>query len=126
MAKENSGHKNLIPAKEGEVRNPKGRGKGVQNNSTILRNVLLATMTPKEKKDAGKHFDPKIWMFNKLKDAAESEKPSEVISAIKEMWDRAEGKAVAKIEQTIKDDTVTEITFEEISDSSQVRPKDED
>lgn len=31
---------NLIPAKPGEVRNPNGRGKGVKNRSTILREFL--------------------------------------------------------------------------------------
>lgn len=31
---------NLIPAQKGEVRNPKGRGKGTRNRSTILRELL--------------------------------------------------------------------------------------
>ena len=31
---------NLIPAQKGEVRNPKGRGKGNKNRSTIVRELL--------------------------------------------------------------------------------------
>jgi len=117
---------NLIPAKPGEVRNPKGRGKGTLNNTTILRNILLSKMTPEEKKKAGKSFDPRVYLFDKLIGASESEKAAEVVSAVKEMFDRTEGKSVAKIEQTIKDEAVTEITFEEISERDQVRKKDED
>ena len=32
---------NLIPAKEGEIRNPKGRGKGVRGRATIVREWLM-------------------------------------------------------------------------------------
>ena len=32
---------NLIPAKKGEIRNPKGRGKGVRGRATIVREWLM-------------------------------------------------------------------------------------
>ena len=32
---------NLIPAKKGEIRNTKGRGKGVRNRKTIVREWLM-------------------------------------------------------------------------------------
>ena len=32
---------NLIPAKAGEIRNPKGRGKGVRNRATIVKEWLM-------------------------------------------------------------------------------------
>ena len=31
---------NLIPAKKGEIRNPKGRGKGARNRATIVKQWL--------------------------------------------------------------------------------------
>ncbi len=34
------GNGNLIPPKKGEVRNPKGRGKGVRNRQTIFKEML--------------------------------------------------------------------------------------
>ena len=34
-------NENLIPAKPGEVRNPKGKPKGTRNRATILREVLI-------------------------------------------------------------------------------------
>ena len=105
MAKENSGHKNLKPIKPGEVRNPKGKTPGTLNNTTILRNILLAGMTPDEKKKAGKHFDPRAFLFEKLRVATESDKQSEVIMAVKEMFDRTEGKSIARVEQTVNDVT---------------------
>lgn len=40
--RENKGHKNLIPAKKGEVRNPKGRPKGTRNkfSEAFMRDIL--------------------------------------------------------------------------------------
>ena len=32
---------NLIPAKKGEIRNPRGRGKGVRNRATIVKEWLM-------------------------------------------------------------------------------------
>jgi hypothetical protein len=40
MPKKANNIKNLIPAKKGEVRNPKGRGKGTLNSKTRLRPIL--------------------------------------------------------------------------------------
>lgn len=36
---------NLQPAKKGEVRNPKGRGKGVPNTKTRLQRILMLEQT---------------------------------------------------------------------------------
>ncbi len=41
--------KNLIPTKQGEIRNPKGRGKGTPNRSTIAKQVLAMQAEPPEK-----------------------------------------------------------------------------
>lgn len=35
---------NLIPAKKGEVRNPKGKPKGTRNRSTIVREIIEAIL----------------------------------------------------------------------------------
>lgn len=40
---------NLIPAKKGEIRNPKGKAKGTRNRSTIVKEIIEAIM-----KDEGK------------------------------------------------------------------------
>lgn len=40
MAVNEKSKENLQPAQPGEVRNPKGRGKGVKNRATILRGLL--------------------------------------------------------------------------------------
>jgi hypothetical protein len=45
--------KNLIPAQEGEVRNPNGRGEGVKNRSTILKEIL-STLSEFKNPIAGK------------------------------------------------------------------------
>ena len=104
-------NENLIPIKKGEVRNPRGKKPGTLNNTTILRNILLAGMTAEEKKSVGKTFDPRIFLFKKLVEAGDSEKPSEVIMACKEMFDRIDGKAIAKIEN-IGDVPVTKVKIE--------------
>lgn len=40
---------NLIPPVKGEVRNPKGRGKGVKNRSTILKKWIKVRVKIKDK-----------------------------------------------------------------------------
>jgi hypothetical protein len=37
--------KHLIPAKKGEVRNPKGKPKGTKNKSTIFKEMLASKIT---------------------------------------------------------------------------------
>lgn len=37
-----TGNGNLIPPVKGEIRNPNGRGKGVRNRSTIIREIVEA------------------------------------------------------------------------------------
>lgn len=42
MERKRTGNGNLIPPVKGEVRNPNGRGKGVRNRSTIIREIVEA------------------------------------------------------------------------------------
>ncbi len=125
MAKENAGHKNLKPAVKGEPsRNPKGRPVGSLNIKTMLRKLLEAKdliENPKESEtEAMRPYSAQL-----IKKAFGEDVPDAVqLGALKEIADRMDGKAIAKIEQTIKDDRSVEITFEEITDADQIRPKD--
>lgn len=54
---------NLIPPKKGEVRNPKGRGKGVKNRATIARKwleVLDKAKNPVSGEDESMSFEDRM------------------------------------------------------------------
>ena len=105
--KERPTNKNLKPFKKGQSGNPSGKVKGTKNSITILREVLIAEMTEEERKEAGKDFDPRVWMFKKYVDVAKNDeaRDSDKLTAVDKMWDRAEGKAIARVEQTTEDVT---------------------
>jgi len=105
MAKENSGHKNLIPAKPGDIRNPKGRGEGNLNKTTYAKIAMDAFAPPELAKKLGKDAELDLQLFGRLAMAMRDGKESEAIAAVKEMFDRTEGKAIARIEQTNEDVT---------------------
>ena len=105
MAKENSGHKNLKPAKKGEVRNPKGRGEGNLNRATYAK-MAMNTFAPDElAAELGPNAELELQLFGRLAIAMRDGKESEAIAAVKEMFDRTEGKSIARVEQTTEDIT---------------------
>jgi hypothetical protein len=80
---------NLIPAKKGEVRNPKGKAKGTLNMSTIIRDVFSEEIT-----DANGNPTIKAVLATK---AIFDKATSGDVSAYKELVDRIEGKPFQKI-----------------------------
>src|ERR1043165_5658892 len=86
----NKGHENLIPAKPREVRNPNGRPKGSRNRSTIVREIIEATIEGQE------------WVDVMTKSIVEKAVSGDV-SAYRELMDSAYGKVADKSEITGKD-----------------------
>ncbi len=91
---------NLIPPKKGEIRNPKGRGRGVKNRSTILKKWLKTKVTikhPETKADIKVTLDDAI-ALGILKEAVKGN-----VAAFKEINDTLYGKIPDKNELTGKD-----------------------
>lgn len=90
---------NLIPVKKGEVRNPKGRGKGVPNSKTVLKKLL--SLTEKiENPVTGELEDMsqlEIMFLRQLSKARQGD-----LSAMKEILDRYEGKAQQNIDMSVQ------------------------
>jgi len=97
MAKENSGHSNLIPPKEGEVRNPNGRPVGSKNTKTILERFLNLEM--KQKNPFTQEIEQmtvlELMNLKQIANALEGD-----LAAFKEIIDRHEGKVTVKSEVT--------------------------
>jgi hypothetical protein len=88
---------NIIPPKKGEIRNPKGRGKGTRNRSTIVKYWIEAienTTNPITKKieDLSQADLMTLAMIKKARKGD--------VSAYKELMDSAFGKITDKTELT--------------------------
>lgn len=85
---------NLIPAKKGEVRNPKGKPKGTKNFKTIIEEFLdveTDAMNPM----SGKLEKLSVGQQVVIALLAKAKKGD--VSAIKELLDRIDGKAEQKL-----------------------------
>lgn len=85
---------NLIPAKKGEVRNPKGKPKGTKNFKTIIKEFLdveTDAMNPM----SGKLEKLSVGQQVVIALLAKAKKGD--VSAIKELFDRIDGKAEQKL-----------------------------
>ena len=111
MAKENSGHSNLIPPVKGEVRNPNGRPVGSKNTKTILERFLNLEMNQKNPFNQQNEQMTVLELMN-LKQIANALEGD--LAAYKEIIDRHEGKVVAKAEQTTINIDAGKLTDEEI------------
>lgn len=86
----------LIPPQKGEIRNPKGRGKGVPNTATRLRKLLATVVklktpnaiTGQETLTAAEMLDLSILQKGLKGD----------VNAYREIMDRLEGKVIQKQE----------------------------
>jgi len=97
MANNPNAAKNLIPAKKGEPsRNPKGRPKGSKDAKTVYREMLSAV---------SKDGEPMSPVIQVVIDLLQAEKDSDRLNAAKEIIDRLEGKAIARVESKNEDVT---------------------
>lgn len=90
--------KNLIPAKKGEVRNPKGRPKGALNRSTIARKWLEVNQSLKnpltgENETMSQEDLMTLALIKKARDGD--------VSAYKALMDSGYGAPLQQVEQTI-------------------------
>lgn len=93
---------NIIPPKKGEIRNPKGRGKGTLNRSTIVKRWIEAreNVTNPITKQIEDLSQADLMTLAMIKKARKGD-----VSAYKELMDSAFGKITDKTELTGKDGT---------------------
>jgi len=91
---------NLIPPKYGEIRNPKGRGRGVKNRSTILKKWLKTKITIKHPETKA---DIKVTLADAIALGILKEAVKGNVAAFKEINDTLYGKIPDKNELTGKD-----------------------
>ena len=97
---------NLIPAKKGEIRNPKGKPPGTKNRATILRKWIdtqTKVIDPSTGETVSGTMEDKVYL------ALLSKALSEDVAAIKEINDTLYGKIADKAE--IKTDETIKIKF---------------
>lgn len=90
---------NIRPPKPGEIRNPKGRGKGVKNTRTIIRDFLNATQ---DKKNPISGETEKLSIHQQMVLALIGKVMKGDVAAFRELIDRFEGKVVQKEEHSVK------------------------
>lgn len=82
---------NLIPAKKGEIRNPKGKPKGTKSFKTIMRKFLENSKVDVNGTKGDGYMALAATLYKKAT-------TKEDVIAIREILDRIEGKAVQKNE----------------------------
>lgn len=99
---------NLIPAKKGEVRNPKGKPKGTRDRRTIARHWLEAMQSGKNPiSGQTEELSQADWVFLAL--LAKARKGD--VPAIKELMDSGYGKIADKSDVTIGGDAENPLAF---------------
>lgn len=91
-------NKNLRPAKKGEVRNPKGKAKGIQNASTIARRWAETEQTTKNPLTGA---DERLTQADLMTLAQIKNARAGDLSAYKEIMDRAYGKVTEESKVTL-------------------------
>lgn len=97
MAKENTGHSNLIPPVKGEVRNPNGRPVGSKNTKTILERFLNLEMKQVNPftKESEQMTVLELMNLKQIANALEGD-----LASYKELINRHEGLLTAKTDIT--------------------------
>ena len=117
--------------KKGQSGNPAGRPIGAKGTDTLAREAILA-FAPKghlEKLgiDPKTKFDPRLALLGKLsQNMYEAPTESDSNTAAKEIYDRMDGKSIARIEQTNEDVTprdLTNLTEKELKQMDRIEGK---
>lgn len=106
---------NLIPAKKGEVRNPKGYPKGQPNIKTLIKKVWNAEITDAK-------GNKKIQGLLAVKAILDKAKKGDV-SAFRELCDRLEGKPIQKQQIDQKVESNINIIWELDGKKTQITPE---
>jgi len=88
---------NLIPAKPGEIRNPKGRTKGVKNTATIIKKVLN-TKIQLDKHPLTKKFGAKMTVREMITLAMVKAASEGNVTAFNTLIERIDGKVPQKLQ----------------------------
>ncbi len=113
---------NLIPAKKGEIRNPKGRGKGVPNAKTRYQRML--NLIEKVKNPVTGEIEEftvaEIMDMKVMQKARNGDLP-----AYKEIMDRLEGRAQQAVDVTSGGETIQNNILGVIDGVYGTRPEDD-
>lgn len=119
-----TGNGNLIPPVKGEVRNPNGRGKGVRNRSTVIREIIEAAAVEafRSKSDLGQQLDQAVkpqTIFDQmvLAQVVKAVATSDT-AAFKELADSAYGKLTDKVNTTHSFKKMGKVIVEQLPDPS--------
>lgn len=108
---------NLIPPVKGEIRNPKGRGKGTLNSKTIIKRWLALTEDVKNPVTGVTENMSQLDIMV-LKQVAAGRKGD--LKALRELLDRFEGKAQQNVDMTSQGEKIEPMVIyrpEKLSDN---------